>query len=156
MKSWRWWLGLVVWIWVAMSAGLVGARFVPGAWYASLAKPSWTPPDAVFPIVWPILYVLMGWAAFRVWHRAGFAKARLGLGLWLGQLALNALWSWLFFGRHEMGVAFFDIVLMGAGILGTILAFRRHDRPAAALMLPYLAWVAFAAALNFATWRLNV
>jgi len=155
VKNWRWWLGLVAWIWVALSAGLVGARFLPGPWYASLAKPAWTPPDAVFPVVWPILYVMMGWAAFRVWYRRGFGPARLALGLWLGQLVLNAAWSWLFFGRHEMGVGFFDIVLLWVAILATAREFRRHDRPAALLMLPYLAWVAFAAALNLAVWRLN-
>ncbi len=156
MKSWRWWLGLVVWIWVAMSAGLVGARFLPGAWYAGLAKPAWTPPNAVFPIVWPILYIMMGWAAARVWFRAGVGPAKLALGLWCAQLVLNALWSWLFFGLHEPGVAFFDLVLLWAAILATVRAFGRHDRPAALLLLPYLAWVTFAGALNLATWRLNV
>lgn len=155
MKRWRYPLGLVAWIWLAMSAGLVGSRFQPGAWYAGLAKPSWTPPNLVFPIAWTLLYVLMGYAAFRVWYRHGFGGARIALGLWGIQLVLNALWSWLFFGLQAPGAAFFEILLLWAGILATFLAFRQRDILAARLLLPYLAWVGFAWALNFAIWRLN-
>ena len=155
MRSWRAVLGLVVWIWIALSAGLTGSRFTPGAWYDGLAKPAWTPPDAVFPVAWTLLYVLMGVAAFRVWRRRGLGGAPVALGLWLVQLALNTAWSWLFFGRHAMGAALFDLTLLWATVLAVLLAFRRHDRPAAWLMVPYLAWAGFAWALNLAVWRLN-
>ncbi|MBE0567237.1 MAG: tryptophan-rich sensory protein [Krumholzibacteria bacterium] len=155
MKRWRYPLGLFAWLWLALSAGYGGSRFPPGAWYAGLAKPAWTPPDAVFPVAWTILYLLMGYAAFRVWYRHGFAGARIALGLWGVQLVLNLAWSWLFFGRQAMGAAFFEMMLLWAAILATFQAFRQRDRLAAVLLLPYLAWVGFAWVLNFAVWRLN-
>jgi len=147
--------GLLGWVWLALAAGLTGARFQPGAWYEDLAKPVWTPPDILFPLVWTTLYVLMGVAAFRVWWRHGFGNARLALALFLLQLALNAGWSWLFFGRHAIGAALVEIGVLWAVIAATILAFRPRDRLAMRLLLPYLAWVSFAAVLNFAIWRLN-
>ncbi len=155
MRRWRTPLGLAAWLWLALGAGFIGSRFRPGDWYVALAKPAWTPPDVVFPVAWTVLYLLMGCAAFRVWHRHGLGAARLALGLWGVQLALNAAWSWLFFGRHAVGAACVEIVMLWAAILATVLAFRRWDRPAAFLLLPYLAWVTFAAALNFVIWRLN-
>ncbi|HPF70593.1 MAG TPA: tryptophan-rich sensory protein [Candidatus Krumholzibacteria bacterium] len=154
-NRWRLPLGLVGWTWLAMSAGLAGSRFQPGEWYAGLVKPDWTPPNLVFPVVWTLLYIAMGVAAFRVWYRHGFAGARIALGLWLTQLALNAAWSWIFFGLQAPGAAFFEIILLWGAILATFQAFRQRDRLAARLMLPYLAWVGFAFALNFAIWRLN-
>jgi tryptophan-rich sensory protein len=147
--------GLLGWIWLSLSAGLVGARFQPGAWYDDLVKPDWTPPGAVFPLVWTTLYVLMGVAAFRVWWRHGFRNARLALGLFVLQLVLNAAWSWLFFGLHAIGAAFAGINLLWATIVATFLAFRPRDVLAARLLLPYLIWVGFAAVLNFTIWRLN-
>ncbi len=155
MKRWRFPLGLVAWLWLALSAGFVGSSFPPGTWYESLAKPSWTPPNLVFPLAWTVLYLLMGYAAFRVWHRHGFRRAGVALGLWGIQLVLNSVWSWLFFGRHAIGAAFFEILLLWAAILATFLAFRQRDQLASRLLLPYLGWVGFAWALNFAVWRLN-
>jgi len=148
-------LGLVFWLWISLSAGLPGSRFPPGDWYATLAKPSWTPPSAVFPVAWTLLYVLMGLAAWRVWRVTDRQSGMAPLGLFVLQLFLNAAWSWLFFGRHEMGAAVFEIVLLWGVILATFMAFRRHDRLAAQLLVPYLAWVGFATALNFALWKLN-
>jgi benzodiazapine receptor len=148
-------LGLLVWVWLALSAGLTGARFQPGSWYEDLVKPAWTPPDVLFPLVWTTLYVTMGVAAFRVWWRHGLRNAALALGLFVLQLVLNAAWSWLFFGRHAVGAALAEIALLWAVIAATFLAFRPRDRLAARLLVPYLAWVTFAAALNFAIWRLN-
>lgn len=129
---------------------------MPGEWYASLAKPSWNPPSAVFAPVWSLLYVSMGVAAWLVWRQAGFEGAKLALGLFAGQLVLNALWSWLFFGLHRPDVAFVDIVALWLLILIVTVLFWRESRTAGALMLPYLAWVGFASCLNFAVWRLNV
>jgi benzodiazapine receptor len=148
-------LGLVAWLAVSIAAGGIGSRFMPGAWYAALIKPSWTPPSAVFAPVWTALYLLMGVAAWLVWRRAGFGGARAALGLFIVQLALNALWSYLFFGLHRIDLAGLEIVALWVAILGVVWLFWRVDRRAGALLLPYLVWVSFAAGLNFALWRLN-
>lgn len=148
-------LGLAGWILVSLAAGGAGARFRPGAWYASLVKPAWTPPDAVFAPVWTALYVAMGVAAWLVWRRAGFGGAGAALGLFLAQLVLNALWSYLFFGRHRPDLALLEIGVLWIVILAVTLLFWRAEWRAGALMVPYLAWVGYAAALNLALWRLN-
>jgi tryptophan-rich sensory protein len=148
-------LGLVGWLAVSFAAALIGSRFMPGEWYASLAKPSWNPPNAVFGPVWTVLYALMAVSAWLVWRRAGFSGAGAALGLFVFQLVLNALWSYLFFGLHRPDIAFFDIVVLWVGILAVTLLFWRVDRIAGALMLPYLAWVGFAAYLNYTLWRMN-
>ena len=111
--------------------------------------------DTVFGPVWSALYVLMGVAAWLVWRRAGFAEAPVALGLFIAQLVLNALWSYLFFGLHQPGVAFIDIVVLWLVILGTVIGFWRVQATAGALLLPYLCWVSFASALNLQLWRLN-
>ncbi len=148
-------VALILWIAAAMTAGLVGSRFMPGEWYASLDKPSWNPPSAVFGPVWTVLYVLMGVAAWLVWKRAGFAGAPVALGLFGLQLVLNALWSYLFFGLQQPALAFIEIVVLWFAILATTIAFWRVSVPAGMLLLPYLAWVGFASALNLRLWRLN-
>ena len=148
-------LGLLGWLGVTFAAAWAGSRFMPGAWYAALAKPSWNPPNAIFAPVWSVLYGLMAVAAWLVWRRAGFSGAGAALSLFAVQLILNALWSYLFFGRHQPGLAFGDIVVLWVAILSVVLLFLRVDRVAGALLLPYLAWVGFAAYLNFTLWRLN-
>ena len=147
--------GLLGWIAVSLAAGVVGARFGPGEWYASLAKPGWNPPAAVFGPVWTVLYLSMGIAAWMVWRKAGFAGAPVALGLFLFQLVLNALWSYLFFGAHRADLALLEIAVLWLAILATTIAFWRISAPAGALLLPYLGWVGFAAALNWQLWRLN-
>ena len=148
-------LGLVGWLLVSFSAAWIGSRFMPGAWYASLAKPSWNPPNAIFAPVWSVLYVLMGVAAWLVWRRAGFSGAGVSLALFVVQLVLNAMWSYLFFGLHRPDIAFFDIVALWVMILVVTVLFWRADRLAGGLMAPYLVWVGFASCLNFVLWRLN-
>jgi tryptophan-rich sensory protein len=148
-------LSLVGWLLVSFAAGWIGSRFMPDAWYASLAKPSWNPPNAIFAPVWSALYVLMGVAAWLVWRRARFSGAGAALSLFGVQLVLNALWSYLFFGLHRPDFAFFDIVALWVVILVVAVLFWREDRLAGGLMVPYLVWVGFAAYLNFALWRLN-
>jgi len=148
-------LGLILWIVVSMAAGWVGSQFMPGEWYASLAKPSWNPPNWIFAPVWSLLYILMGVAAWLVWRKAGFAGAPVALGLFIFQLVLNALWSYLFFGAHRPDLAFFEVVVLWLFILATMVSFWRVTTPAGALLLPYLCWVAFASALNLQVWRLN-
>jgi tryptophan-rich sensory protein len=148
-------LGLLGWLAASLAAGWIGSRHLPGAWYASLEKPSWTPPGAVFGPVWGVLYVLMGLCAWLVWRRARFRGAPLALGLFGVQLALNALWSYLFFGLHRPDLALLDIAALWLAILAVTLLFWRRHRGAGALMLPYLAWTGFAWCLNLAIWRLN-
>lgn len=147
--------GLIFWIAISMAAGLIGSRFLPGDWYVSLVKPSWNPPDSVFAPVWTILYVLMGVSAWLVWRKAGFSGAPGALGLFIVQLILNSLWSYLFFGAHQPGLAFIEIVILWLAILATAIGFWRVSVPAGILLLPYLGWVGFASVLNLQLWRLN-
>lgn len=148
-------VSLLFWISASLAAGVAGSRFMPGEWYAALAKPSWNPPNDVFGPVWTVLYILMGIAAWLVWRRVGFAGARVSLGLFLGQLVLNALWSYLFFGAQRPDLAFVEIAILWGAILATTIGFWRISVAAGILLLPYLAWVSFAGVLNFTLWRLN-
>lgn len=148
-------LGLAVWLAVTFAAAFVGSQFLPGEWYASLEKPAWTPPNGVFAPVWTVLYALMAVSAWMIWSRRGLRGAALPLGLFLLQLALNAIWSWLFFGLHRPDWALIEILLLWLAILATLIAFWRIRIAAGALLLPYLLWVSFATALNFELWRLN-
>ena len=128
---------------------------MPGEWYAALQKPSWNPPGWIFGPVWSALYAMMAVAAWLVWRRGGFATQRRPLALFLGQLTLNAAWTPLFFGLHRPGIAFAEIILLWLAIAATLVVFRPVNRVAAWLLAPYLAWVGFAAVLNFTLWRLN-
>ena len=148
-------LALAGWLVLSFSAAAIGGFFMPGAWYAALKKPSWNPPNWIFGPVWTALYTTMAIAAWLVWKRGGFAGQRVALSLFLAQLLFNALWSPLFFGLRHPAVAFADIVLLWLALLGTVAAFWSARPIAGALLLPYLAWVTFASALNFALWRLN-
>jgi benzodiazapine receptor len=149
------WLGLVFWLGLSLAAGWVGSRFQPGEWYKNLVQPALTPPGWVFGLVWTLLYILMGVAAWLVWQRHGLIGAAWPLGLFLLQLGLNALWSYLFFGLKNPGLAFLDIMALWLTILATLLAFRQYYPPAGQLLLPYLLWVSFAVYLNLQFWRLN-
>ena len=143
---------LVVFVLLAFAAGFIGSRFLPGAWYAQLDKPPFNPPNWIFAPVWTALYAIMAVAAWRVWLRAG---ADLAIRLWLAQLVLNAAWSWLFFGRHNLGGALVEIVALLALIVATTVTFWRRDRTAGWMMLPYVGWVSFATVLNASLWYLN-
>ncbi len=146
---------LAVCIVVTFLAPTLGAWAMPGEWYASLTKPSWNPPSWIFGPMWTALYLMMATAAWLVWRRGGWAGQRGTLSLYLVQLALNAAWTPLFFGLKMPGPAFAEILLLLAAIVATALAFRGVSKVAAALLLPYIAWVAFASFLNFTLWRLN-
>ena len=148
-------LALAGWVLLCFGAAAMGGFFMPGEWYAALKKPSWNPPGWIFGPVWTALYTMMAVAAWLVWKQGGFAAQRRPLAFFLSQLALNALWTPLFFGLHWTGVAFAEIVLLGLAIAATIAVFRPVNRTAAWLLAPYLAWVSFAAVLNFTLWRLN-
>ena len=123
--------------------------------YQDLVQPSWAPPTFLFGPVWTVLYTFIAVSGWLVWRRAGWSGARTALSVYAVQLVLNALWTPLFFGAGLFGVAFAEILLLWASIVLTIVLFARHSRPAAALLVPYLAWVSFAGALNFAIWQLN-
>lgn len=149
---------LVLLLAVCLGVGQLGALLTRpriDGWYAALEKPAWTPPDIAFPIVWTILYVLMALAAWLMWLRARPAEARFPFALFFVQLALNFLWSALFFGLRSPGLALIEIVVLLATLAATILAFGRISRLAGWLLVPYLMWTGFAAALNFAIWQLN-
>lgn len=149
--------GLIGWLAVCFLASAVGAlgTLDGGEFYRQLERPAWSPPGAVFGPVWTVLYALMGIAAWRVWLAGGFKANRLPLGLFLAQLGLNALWSWLFFAWQLGGWAFAEILLLLAMIVATLLTFWRVSPLAGLLLVPYLLWVSFAAVLNFSLWQLN-
>lgn len=148
-------LSLVGWILVAYAAAVLGGLAGPDAWYATINKPSWNPPNRVFGPVWTILFTMMGVAAWLVWSRRAETGVTLALGLFAGQLLLNALWSWLFFHWHRPDWAFAELLLLWLAILATLLAFWRVRPLAGALLVPYLLWVSFAGYLNLTLWRLN-
>ena len=129
-----------------------GMLFKPGAWYVGLDKPGWTPPDALFPVVWAVLYILMSLAAARV---AMQPANELALGLWSLQIAIGTLWSAVFFGLHRIRAGAVVIALLWLAVLATTLAFLARDTLAALMMLPYLAWGTFALALNLSIVRRN-
>jgi len=150
-------VGLVAWLIVSFVAAAIGGAASIGAetFYLELVRPDWAPPPSVFGPVWTVLYALMGIAAWLVWRAGGFRAAQTALTLFLVQLALNALWSWLFFGWQRGALAFADILLLWVSIVATLVAFWRIRPLAGALLVPYLVWVSFAAALNYSVWQLN-
>jgi len=153
----RSWLGLIGWLLVSLAAGAVGALATRNAreFYAGLVRPNWAPPGWLFGPVWTVLYLMMGVAAWLVWREQGWKGAAVSLSLFLVQLAVNALWSWLFFAWRRGGLAFAEILVLAGLIVATALAFARVRTLAAVLLIPYLGWVTFAAALNYAIWRAN-
>ena len=151
---------LLLFIAIVAAAAYTGARYLPGAWYASLAKPAWTPPNWLFGPVWTAIYLMIAVAGWLVWQSEEDAPATndgqgAAKGLWIAQLALNAAWSPTMFGAQHIGLALVIIGLMWLAIAAFIATTWSRRRIAAWLFVPYLAWVAYASALNFAIWRLN-
>ncbi len=146
-----------MWLLVTFAAAGIGgvASASAGDFYQTLVRPAWAPPGWLFGPVWSALYLLMGVAAWLVWRERGFSNARAPLFAFIAQLVANALWTWLFFVWREGALAFAEILVLWVLIAVTIALFWRVSRVAAALLLPYLAWVSFALALTLATWRLN-
>lgn len=145
-------LALVAFALVTFAASSTGAIFPPGAWYAALVKPEWTPPNWVFPLAWGVLYVIIALAGWLAWRVQGFG---VSLKFWVAQLIFNAAWSYIMFGQHQIGLAMLDIVLLWLMTVGFIVTVWTSSRAAGLLFLPYLAWATFAGALNFAVWQLN-
>jgi tryptophan-rich sensory protein len=150
------WLALLAFLAVCfVVAGIGGAvtRTTVDTWYPTLAKPAFSPPDWVFGPVWTVLYATMALAAWLVWRRIGWQGG--ALVLFFVQLALNLLWSILFFGLQLVGLALIDIVVLVIVIAMTTIVFWRVDWRAGLLFVPYLIWVGYAATLNGAIWHLN-
>jgi tryptophan-rich sensory protein len=153
------WTQLVLSIFACELAGIIGSAFTfpeITTWYAGLTKPWFNPPNWVFGPVWTLLYALMGIALYIVWTKKAEKKGNdMAYTAFGAQLALNTIWSIVFFGMHQLFGALIVIGLMWITILATIVLFRRIDSNAALLLAPYLLWVSFASALNFAVWQLN-
>lgn len=168
---------LIIAVSLSELAGIIGSVFtmpsIPG-WYAGIIRPALNPPAWVFGPVWTTLFALMGIAAFLMWREYDTLtlsevegsevegsitqrkrQIKIALGIFLGQLILNTLWSIIFFGLHSPGGAFIEIVFLWLAILATIIAFYKISKPAAWLLVPYILWVSFAGYLNFAIWILN-
>ncbi|HBU27940.1 TPA: TspO protein [Candidatus Uhrbacteria bacterium] len=151
-------LWLVAAVLICEGAGLLGVLFTNSSvsgWYTTLVTPALNPPGWVFGPVWTLLYALMGVSVYLVWRKKTNKKYKQAFMVFGGQLALNALWSPLFFGAQNPGLALVDIVLLLLAILWTIKLFHTISRPAAYLLIPYVAWVGFATYLNLAIWLLN-
>jgi translocator protein len=153
--QWRAVLLIVLAVVVTAVAGSI-ASVDASEFYAQLAKPRWAPPAGVFAPVWTLLYLLMMVSAWLVWRaRGSFEAAALPLGLFFGQLVLNALWSWLFFRWRLGALALVDVALLWMMVLATVSQFWAVQKVSAWLLLPYLLWTGFATALTAAVWRLN-
>lgn len=151
-------IGLAIFIAICLCAGGLGAIATTPeieGWYKTIEKPFWNPPEYIFGPVWTTLYIMMGLAAWLVWKPEGFKAAATPLILFAAQLGLNVAWSWIFFGMHQPGWAFAEIVILCLAIVVTTVSFFRRSKAAGCLMVPYLAWVSFASVLNFVIWRLN-
>lgn len=153
---------------LAGGIGAIATASSVSTWYKDLKKPSWNPPSWVFGPVWTALYAMMGLAAWLVWRRSGEAapedeplalpktpERREALSLWSGQLALNTLWSVIFFGLRSLGGAVAEIAVLWTAIAATAVRFYRIKPAAGLLLVPYLAWSTFASVLNATVWRMN-
>ena len=152
------WMSWIAFVAICFGAAAVGGWFTDSSvktWYPGLMKPAGTPPAWVFGPVWSVLYLLMATAAWLIWLERHAHDVRLPLGLFFGQLLLNAAWSVIFFGLQRPGLALVEIMVLLPAIVLTTISFSARSRQAFWLMTPYLAWVAYATYLNFGFWRLN-
>jgi benzodiazapine receptor len=146
------WLDFLVFLFACMAAGLTGSLFPPGKWYSELNKPVWTPPNWVFPVAWPILYLLMSYSGATL---ANLESAGSALALWALQISLNTLWTPVFFGLKNLRLGLIIIFLLLVSVAICTYVFWLYAWISGLLFLPYLAWVIFAAALNAAVFKLN-
>ena len=148
-------VGFVILCLVVSGIGAIVTATTVGTWYPTLHKPPFNPPDWVFAPVWTTLYVFIGVAGWRVWRRARWEVTRIALMVFAAQLALNLLWSLVFFGLQQISLALVEIVILLLAIIANTILFWRIDRWAGALFAPYVLWVAFATVLNASLWLLN-
>lgn len=152
------WLALAFFLILSFGAAFIGGLFTSASvdgWYRTLPKPAWTPPSWLFGPVWTLLYLAMAIAAWLVWRQRSSSNVTAALALFFVQLVLNAAWSAVFFGLQNIGLALVNIVLLWCAIAATVIAFWRINATSGWLFVPYIFWVTFATALNFAIWRLN-
>jgi tryptophan-rich sensory protein len=152
------WITLGLFLALAFAAAAIGTVATVSSvqtWYPTLQKPAWTPPNAWFAPAWAALYLLMSIASWRAWRHETPFGARTIFRLHASQLALNALWSVLFFGIRRPGLALIDSLVLWLVLIRLLVRFRESDRLAAWLWTPYVLWVSFAAVLNAAIWDLN-
>jgi translocator protein len=152
------WVSLVPFVVVCFTAAGIGSLFTSNSvntWYTQLRKPEWTPPNWIFGPAWTTLYLMMAISAWLVWRSSDSYSARFALALFAIQLVLNTMWSIVFFGLHEVGPAFGEILLLWMMIIATAVAFLPFSLLAAWLLIPYIVWVAFASYLNFRIWQMN-
>jgi tryptophan-rich sensory protein len=149
-------LALIGWLALCFAASGTAVFVSIGGWYSSLNKPSWNPPPWIFGPVWSLLYIMMAVAAWLVWREGGWKRHGRTLGLFFLQWLLNAVWTPIFFGMHRSGLAFAEIIMLWIVLAATLRLFWRVSKLAGVLLVPYVVWVSFAAALNFAIWRLNI
>ncbi len=146
------WSVFILFFAACAAAAATGAMFSPGEWYQDLRKPSFTPPNWLFPVAWTVLYIASAYAAARVTLVAENGHA---MGFWALQIVLNTLWSPVFFGLHRIRAGMVILSALWVAVCGTMLSFWTLDLMAGALIAPYLVWVTIAGALNFELWRLN-
>ncbi|MCX9082092.1 MAG: tryptophan-rich sensory protein [Candidatus Methanoperedens sp.] len=150
---------LIFSIFICLFAGFIGSYFTTPAiptWFATLQKPSFAPPNWVFAPVWTSLYIMMGISLFLVWQKGREDKTvKAAIYLFAGQLVLNALWSFVFFGLRSPLLGLIEIIILWIAILATIMSFMKVSRTAAYLLIPYFLWVSFASIVNFSIWSLN-
>ncbi|HEY1074943.1 MAG TPA: TspO/MBR family protein [Patescibacteria group bacterium] len=152
--------------WVRLLACVVGTNIVGNigslatfsqitTWYATLEKPWFNPPNWLFGPAWTLLFTLMGISLYLILSHAGKREMKTAVLVFSIQMVLNVLWSFIFFGWHQLGIAFAEIVILWVAILVTIINFSRISKVAAWILVPYLGWVTFASLLNFAVWQLS-
>jgi len=150
---------LLLFVLICLGVGWAGSQVSPGngssIWYEQLNKPDWNPPGWIFGPVWTLLYILMAVAAWRIWKKLGFLDGATELSAFSIQLILNVLWSFIFFGLQNPGLAFLEIIILLGAIIITTYLFFQKDRIAGWLMVPYILWVAFATVLNGTIWLMN-
>jgi tryptophan-rich sensory protein len=148
-------LSLLAFIGISAVAAMSGAIFKPGEWYDGLTKPWWNPPKFVFPLVWTILYAMIAVSGWMAWHAATPEQLPLAMGVFVLQLAFNALWSAIFFGMKRMRLAMIEVGFLWLSIAVNIAVFWQVDTRAALLLVPYLVWVTIASYLNWTMIKLN-
>ncbi|ARE40108.1 Regulatory protein TspO [Rhodovulum sp. P5] len=148
------WPLFALFFFTCLTAGSTGQFFGPGEWYRRIDKPSWTPPNWLFPLAWLVLYIMMSYAAMRV-AISGHPEVMYALGIWALQVAFNTLWSPIFFGLHKLGAALVALMGLWLSVVAMAVAFYRVDMVAGLLIAPYVVWGSYAFALNFSIWRRN-
>ncbi|MDO7896202.1 tryptophan-rich sensory protein TspO [Pseudomonas citrulli] len=134
------------------AAASTGIIFKPGPWYESLVKPGFTPPNWLFPVAWAVIYLLLAWAGYRL---ALIPGSQTVIALWAAQIALNTLWTPVFFGAHQMVTALVVITVLWLVVAAMVVLTLRLDVITGLILFPYLAWLCVATALNFSIWRKN-